>query len=413
VTDVISSGPERPVGPRRGRTWLVTAVVGVALAGAVWHWGSGGSSEPDAVPRTPQVSPVPVTPNTPAGRMAKFRLDAAPGVVPADRQLLIAGTFTQTGKASSPSTISADGKVTPLAGLRPPVQLPTTVQRLKGATAIVVENQGFTPVDTYVTPDHGPNVHFGAGLDTVLDAYGGGYLAAESGTTDTADGMARPGRLISFSSTGEKRWQRALDTPTYFYRDTAYGLLADVIAPGEDGHGSLALLDTRTGHLVHGLGAVDYVLAATDDKVAWIPYGCGEWPRHCTLAVTDLRTRQQQTISLPRGRAPGIAAFSPNETMLALAFNGEHEFADQVDPDGYVSVLYLSTEQFQRMPGLTTAAKQAATLAWGPDLQLFLGIHVNDDEDRLLLWTPGWPGPQVLPPKLRPYSASNYLAVMA
>jgi hypothetical protein len=351
--------------------------------------------------------------------MARFRLDAAPGVVPADRHLLIAGTFTQTGKASSPSTIGSDGKVTPLAGLRPPVQLPTMVQRLKNGTAIIVENQGFTPVDAYVTPDHGANVHFGAGLDTVLDENGGGYLAAEPALTAEADGGARPGRLISFSSTGEKRWQRAVDTPTYFYRDTEYGLLADVIAPPEDGqsdadgHGSLALLDPRTGHLVHGLGAVDYVLAVTDDKVAWIPYGCGEWPRHCTLAVTNLRTREQQTISLPRGRAPGTAAFSPNETMLALGFNGEHEFADQVDPDGYVSVLYLATEEFQRMPGLTTAAKQVPTLAWGPDLQLFLGVRVNDDEDRLLLWTPGWPGPQMLPPKLRPYSASTYLAVLS
>ena len=51
-------------------------------------------------------------------------------------------------------------------------------------------------------------------------------------------------------------------------------------------------------------------------------------------------------------------------------------------------------------------------LAWGPDLQLFLGVQVNENEDRLLLWNPSWPGPLVLPPKLVPYSASSYLAVL-
>ncbi|MEN3361781.1 MAG: hypothetical protein V7637_5763 [Mycobacteriales bacterium] len=410
MTDVISSGPERPVRRRRRHTWPVLLVLMVAAVAAVRLWG-GVSGSPRAAPRTPQVSPVPVTTETPSGRVATFRLTGRPGPVPDGLRLLINGTFTQSGKATSPATVGADGKVTPLAGVRPAVQLPTSVQRLAGATGVIVRNQGFQPVDTYVAPDHGGNVHLGAGLDTVLTAYGGGYLAANSGAE-----VVETGRLVSYSGSGQPRWERKLKDPTYFIRDTAYGLLADVVAPSQpdqSDHGSLALLDARTGHLLHGIGAVDVVLASTDEKVAWIPYGCGEWPGHCTLAVTDLRTRQEQTIALPDGWAPAAAAFSPNGTMLALSFAGKHAFADQVDPDGYVSVLTLPTETFQRMPGLTTPVKQAPTLAWGPDLQLLIGVHVSDDEDRLLLYSPGWPGLVVLPPRLAPDSASTYLAVLS
>jgi hypothetical protein len=388
---------------------VLLALVAAAVA-AVRLWG-GVSGAPQADPGTPQVSPVPVSTETPAGRVATFRLNGRPGAVPAGLRLLISGTFTQSGKATSPATVGADGRAIPLVGVRPAVQLPTSVQRLDGATAVIVRNQGFQPVDSYVAPDHGGNVHLGAGLDTVLTAYGGGYLAASSGTE-----VPETGRLVSYTGSGQRRWERRLDDPTYLLRDTAYGLLAYVVTgrePDQSVAGALALLDARSGHLLHGIGAADFVLASTADKVAWIPYGCGEWPGHCTLAVTDLRTRQQQTISLPSGRAPVAAAFSPNETMLALSFAGEHEFADGVDPDGYVSVLTLPAETFQRMPGLTTPEKQAPTVAWGPDLQLIIGVHVSDDEDRLLLYSPGWPGPVVLPPRLAPDSASTYLAVLA
>jgi hypothetical protein len=409
VTDVISSGPERPVRRRRPPTWLVLLVLVVAAVAAVRLWG-GVSGSPQAAPRSPQVSPEPVTTAAPSGRVATFRLAGRPGAVPDGLRLLINGTYTQSGKATSPATVGADGKVTPLVGVRPAVQLPTSVQRLDGAIAVIVQNQGFQPVDTYVAPDHGGNVHLGAGLDTVLAAYGGGYLAANSGTE-----LGETGRLVAYTGSGQRRWERKLNDPTYLIRDTAYGLLADAIAPSKPNqpdHGSLALLDTRTGRLLHGLGAVDYVLASTHDTVAWVPYGCGEWPSRCTVAVTDLRTRRQQTISLPGGRAPTAAAFTPDQTMLALSFAGQHEFADQIDPDGYVSVLTLPAGTFQRMPGLTTPAKQAPTLAWGPDRQLLLGVHVSDEEDRLLLYRPGWPGPTVLPPRLAGYSASTYLAVL-
>jgi hypothetical protein len=405
VTDVISSGPERPVGRRRPRTWLILLVVAVALAVAVWHSGGGPTPPPRAEPTAGPSSTATPSP----GRVATFRLTGRPGPVPPGLRLLIAGTYNESGKATSPSTVSADGTVTPLAGVRPAVQLPTEVRRLPAATAVVVQNRAFQPVDLYVQPDGGANVHLGAGLDTAVAAQGGGYLAADSG----ADG--RTGRLVSYTATGRMRWQRRLADDTWLQRDTPYGLLAEVVATsvaGQPDHGALALLDPRTGHLLHGIGAADTVLDSTDQKVAWIPYGCGEWPNHCTVAVTDLRTRQQQTISLPDGRPPTYAMFSPDQTMLALSFAGRHEFADQIDPDGYVSVLSLGSEQFERMPGLTTAAKQAPTVSWGPDRQLVLAVNVNAEYDRVLLWSPGTPTPVLLPAQLAAHSASTYLAVL-
>jgi hypothetical protein len=406
VADLISSGPERPVHRRRPPTWLVTLVVAAALGGAVWQWGGVSSPRPRAEPTATSLRP---TATPPPGRPATFRLSGRPGPAPPGLRLLVAGTYRQSGKATSPATVAADGTVTPLAGVRPAVQLPTEVRRLPAANAVVVQNQEYRPVDTFVQPDRGANVHLGAGLDTVVAAHGGGYLAADSGTED------RAGRLVSYTATGQVRWRRPLADPTWIQRDTPYGLLAEVLATSVDGqhdHGALALLDPRGGHLVHGIGAVDTVLASTDEKVAWIPYGCGEWPSHCTLAVTDLRTRQQQTVSLPNGQPPSYAAFSPNQTMLALSFAGRPEFADQIDPDGYVSVLSLVTEQFERMPGLTTAAKQAPTVSWAPDLQLVLGVNVDEQYDRVLLWSPGLPGPVVLPTRLAAYSAATYLAVL-
>lgn len=406
MVDLISSGPQQPVRRWRPPTWLVVVVVAAALAGAVRLW---GSPAPPAHQAAPTATPTGPTAAPPPGRVAKFRLSGRPGVAPAGLRLLISGTYTPSGRATSPATVASDGTVTALPGVRPTIQLPTDVARLPGGNVVVVRNQAFDPVDTYIQPDRGRNVHLGAGLDTVVAAHGGGYLAADSGTED------RPGRLVSYTPAGEIRWARRLTRPTWVQRDTRYGLLAEVISPataGQPEHGALALLDPRTGYLRHGIGAVDFVLASTEDKVAWVPYGCGEWPGHCTIAITDLRTREQQTIALPDGRPPTHAAFSPNQTMLALSFSGQHEFADQVDPDGYVAVLSLVTEQFERMPGLTTEAKQAPTVGWGPDLQIVLGLHVEGRYDQLLLWTPGTPGPVLLPTRLAEYSASTYLAVL-
>jgi hypothetical protein len=405
VTDVIASGPERPEHRRRSPPWLVMLVVAAALAGAVRLW--GGVSPP--APATPTALPLPTrvtaTP-TPTGRPATFRLAGRSGTGPPGLRVLIGGGGTAPG--TRPLVVTGAGQAQPLPGVPPSTTSRlTSVQRLPAATVILVQDTDYRRISATVRPDRGPAVQLGPGLDTVVAAHGGGYIGTDTGWNRL------PGRLAGYSPTGRLRWQRPLTTATLVHRDTPYGLLVQVVADPENStSGALALVDARSGHLLHGIGATEVVLASTDRKVAWIPAGCGDWPAHCTLAVTDLRTRQDQFYDLPAGRRPSIAAFSPNETMLALSFAGEHTFIAHGDPDGYVSVLSLVTGQSQRMPGLTTRAKQAPALAWAPDAQLVLGVNVDDELDRLLLWSPGQPGPVVLPATLPPYSAAVYLAVL-
>jgi hypothetical protein len=103
--------------------------------------------------------------------------------------------------------------------------------------------------------------------------------------------------------------------------------------------------------------------------------------------------------------------------MLALSVAGRHDFSPPTPRggtrDGYVAVLMLQTGALDMMPGLTTAAKQSATLAWASTRRLVLGLRVSDTADRLVLWTPGDRGGTLLPRVLPHDSAATSLAVVA
>jgi hypothetical protein len=380
-------------------------VIAAALAGAVRLWGGSVAQPP---PRAePTATPTP-TEAPPSPRLATFRLVGRPGSGPPGLRVLVGNAQPATLGSGAPAVVTATGEVRPLPGPKAGAGQLVEVRRLPAATAVILQDAQFRPLSLTVLPDRGAVAHLGADLDTVVAAHEGGFIAANSGWT------GHSGRLASYTAAGQLRWQRPLGDATLVQRDTPYGLLVDVIDnPETSSQGTLALIDARTGALRHRIGAADTVLASTDRTVAWVPYGCGEWPGRCSLASTDLRTLEQAIYPLPNGRPPAYGAFSTNETMLALSFSGRHEFAASLDPDGYVSVLSLVTGQFERMPGLTTPAKQAPTLAWAAGLQLMLGVRANDQLDRLLMWSPGQPGPTVLPCKLPPFSASSYLAVLS
>lgn len=410
MADVIASGPERPEPRRRPPPWLIMLVVVAALAGAVRLWG-GASPTPAAPTALPEPGPQTASPTpTPTGRPATFRLAGRPGSAPPGLRVLIGGQYADTADGhTGPSVVTGAGRPQPLPGVGPSTATRlVTVQRLPGATAILIQDGRYRSLSATIRPDRGPAVELGPGLDTVVAAHGGGVIAADSGWT------RRPGRLVGYTPTGRLRWQRPLREATIAQRDTPYGLLVQVVAePDNSSSGRLALVEARSGHLLNDIGAAEVVLASTDDKVAWIPAGCDTPPRHCSaLAVTDLRTGRQQRYDLASGWPPSAAAFSPDGRTLAVSFAGQHDSVAQADPDGYVSVLSLDTHRSERMPGLTTGAKQAPTLGWDDDGDLVLGVNVDDEFDRLLLWDPGMPGPIVLPARLPPYTAATYLAVL-
>jgi len=406
VTDVISSGPERPPGRRRPPAWLVLAAVAVALTGALRLWGGATGSTGRTGPTEAAPVTAPVTSSAPpVGRVARFRLDGRPGTGPAGLRLLVGGS--QTVADAGPAVVTATGEIRPVTRPRLAAGQSVQVGRLPAATTMIVLDRLYRPLSTSVLPDRGGQVRLGPGLDTVMAAADGGLIAADSAWNHPG------GRLASYTAGGQLRWQRPLADPTIVWRDTPYGLLVWVVPHPERGvGGGLALIDARTGLLRHGIGAADQILATTGNRVAWIPHGCADWPAHCSLVVTRLDTRSQQAYPLPANRVPSYAAFSPDAAVLALSFAGQHEFIPASDPDGYVSILTLGSGQVDRMPGLTTTAKHAPTVAWGPDRLLVLGVNLDTRRDRLLLWTPGSPGPVVLPATLPPYSAATYLAVL-
>jgi hypothetical protein len=406
MTDVISSGPERPARRRRPRTWLVGLVAAAALVGGIRLWDGGGS------PDRPTATPPGPSPDRPVTRVATFRLDGIPGTGPPESRVLISAV-RYAALAGRPSVVTGTGEVGPLdlgaAGGQPGPGEQLVARRLPGATVVFRQDVAARPLGAAVRPDRGRAVELGPGLDTVVAARGGGWLAARTGTDDV------PGRLVGVGADGRQRWQRPLARPALLLRDTPYGLLVEVMArsvEGEADHGELLLVDPRTGRPRHRIGAVDAVLDSTDDRVAWIPYGCLEWPSRCKVAVTELGSRLERTYPTPDGRPVAAAAFPPDQTTLAVSFAGRAEFAQQVDPDGYVSVLPLATGVFERMPGLTTAAGLAATVTWIQDGLLVAGVNVDTNADRLLSWSPGQPGPVVLPGSLPPYTASGYLAAL-
>lgn len=408
MADVISSGPEpaqpgrpgrrsrRPTGRRRPPSWLIVLVVAASLTGALRLWG-GASAVPDRVFATRPPTDVITLPSRPLGPPARFRLHGVTGNGPAGLRLLIGGDH--------PTVVDAGtGAVRPLPGLRLDTGQHVTVIRLSHATAAAVLAPDYSPVGLYLVPDGGRAVLLGRDLDGAVADRSGGVIAVASGWTG---GRAR---MAGFAADGRPTWQRPLTEATLLRRDTRYGLLVEVFPmPSISSGGPLLLVDARTGAIRRSLGMAGDVLDTSETRVAWL---LGECTNGCPLQITELATGRTERHMLPDGWQASFGAFSPRETMLALSVPGRHELVPARERDGYVAVLSMLTGQLERMPGLTTTAKQAATLAWGPDSQLVLGVHADDGDDRLALWTPGHATAIVLPRRLPAYTAAASLAVL-
>jgi hypothetical protein len=407
VAELISSGsaePGAPTGQWRPPTWLVVVVVAAGLIGAIKLWG-GVSSPPDK-----SVTPAAATRLTsapPRGPEGEFSMNARPGAIPAGMRLLIGPAHYGSPRALQRiAVVNAAGQTEPVDTL--PLQSGQSVllDRLPGASTVVVQDERLAPIGAYVLPDAGGKIGLGHDIDTVIAARGGGYLAAATGSDGTA------GLLTRFAANGRPAWTRSMSPLTTIIRDTPYGLLVSIHSAKPDTAASaLSLVDTRSGRVMHTIGAAGLVLGATDRRVAWIPSTCLDFPGQCSLVVTELDTRYQSEYAMPQGRVPLAGVFSPAQDALALSFPGTRDLPTGQDPDGYVAVQSLVNNQFSRMDGLSTEVKQYARVTW-LGKSILLGVHDPDGHDRLLLWDQTPDLPYLLPPQLPDYTAAAYLAAM-
>jgi hypothetical protein len=137
--------------------------------------------------------------------------------------------------------------------------------------------------------------------------------------------------------------------------------------------------------VINRLGPVDYVVAATSTQAAWTSYRC---VAHCALTVLDLPTGHRRTIPLPPDFYPGHAVFSPDGRRLAIAYYGLHPQQAGGPAPGFVEVRDVADAGTVRIPGVATAVKQSAEMAWTPDgtgLALSVGFP-DTDTRRVGLW---------------------------
>ncbi len=400
VADILASGrPDSGKQRRRPPAWLLLLVAAAVLVG-LQSWRSraperqAGPSPVSGATATPE----PSESRGPAGAPARFRLDGRPGVGPAGVRLLVGG--------ASPVVVDAPtGRVAPLPGV-PRLTAGQTAQlgRLAGATVALVRDSNYRPVEAFVLPDGGGTFSVGP-AEGVVQAADGGLLAYDSGAN------GRPGWLANLTAHGALRWRRPLSLLTLVLADTPHGLLVES-APDPEQGGALQLINLRTGRLQRALGRTQYVLASTPDAVAWVPAGCAE---RCQLTVTGLATGRGMPYRTPDNRLPAYAAFSPDQRWLALSFYGLHDFVPGLNRDGFVVLLDLHSGRVQTVPGLTTEAKSAATLAWSPTGGwLAMGVRTPQDySDRLVLWRPSEAGLTVLPPPLPPGSSAAGLIILS
>lgn len=400
MADILASGhPDGPGQRRRPPAWLLLVAAAAVLVG-LQSW-RNRTLEPQAAPSpspSAAATPEPSEPPDPTAAPARFRLAGRPGVGPAGVRLLVGG--------ARPVAVDAGtGRVTPLTGVpRLTAGRTAQLQRLAGATVVVVSDRDYRLVEAFVLPDGGRAFSVGP-AEGVVQAAVGRPLAYNSGAA------GRPGWLASFTADGRVRWRRNLGIPTIVFADTPHGLLVETTPDPEHG-GALGLVDPRTGRLRRGLGQAQYVLASTPDAVAWVPAGCAD---QCQLMVTSLANGRSRRYDTPDYRLPAYAAFSPDQRQLALSFYGLHDFVPGLNRDGFAGLLDLASGDVQTIPGLTTEAKSAAALAWSPSGRwLALGVRVpgQDYRDRLVLWRPGEAGLTVLPPLLPPESTQSGLVVL-
>ncbi|MGI8683358.1 MAG: hypothetical protein ACR2JO_14785 [Mycobacteriales bacterium] len=396
MADILAFGrAERVRRRRKPPTGLLVLVAIAVLVGiGLWH-----GRAPGPVAGAGVATPSPRPAEGAGGAPARYRLEGRRTAGPVGLRLLVGG--------GDPVVVDAHtGRVAPWRRLRPLAAGNTVaLQRLPAATVALVNDAQYQPVAAYVLPDVGGTVSVGR-VEGVLPAVGGGLFGYNSGSTSP------PGRLVRLDADGRVLWRRSFSLPTFVQADTPHGLLVWSIPGAPVPGGPLRLVDARTGKIRRELGRAGFILASTPDAVAWVPDRCGD---QCQLTVTDLASGRSTRYTTPDGRLPGYAAFSPNQRLLAVSFFGLHEQTPELNRDGFAAVLDLVSGRLRTIPGLTTEAKSAASLAWSPTgAWLAMGVRSpgGNYSDRLVLWRSGETGLTVLPPVLPPESSASGLVIL-
>lgn len=387
MVDVLDSGPEPRLRPRRRWSTPLAGVLVVATAVVLAARTGGGTPDradlpaPVAAPSI-VVRPVPTPVRTgPPPPAATYRLDGVPGTVPPGVRLLLGGNH--------PGVLDLHtGRETPLPDFGAAPADPVEVRRTGRLTAALVFSTTDRVLRAYALPDGGRPAALGAVRDV---------LPMRDGTLLTVVCLAGTGGgcvLGSRTATGAVRWQRPVPRLSTLVRETPYGVVTWVYQ-GETG-GLVRLEDPATGRVVRDLGRTYTVLTADDRQVAYQRPGCAV---DCPVLVSSLADGSRRTLPVVAGRAV-TGVFSPDGRQLAIGVeglgSGDPSPTDQ--RDGYAAVADVDAGSWQRVPGLTTGPGSVPLPFWTGDRLLVLAGA--EGVNRVAAWRPGEQRAAVLPARL-------------
>jgi hypothetical protein len=362
MDDTVSSRfPQRPRPP-----WLTPAmaVAGVALIG---YGLFRVIFDPSPTPKPAVPSPSSVT-TTAAPTPTGPALKGLEGTLPPATQLLVGGQH--------PAVIGG-----PTQWLN---HLPVrATQSVTGAFAV---KGGVVVQLRFLLPSNeGPGSRFylvrGDGSYRFLGA-GDRAVARQDQRAVYALTAARPGSagtLTELSLDGATLSRRQVPDGLQVWADSAEGLLVTSDPQPGNQYADLHLINATSLVSTRDLGQVSYVESATSQYVAWQPTGCAAT---CGLLLADL-TRGSAPLKITQvaGHSIGSVAISPSGRDVAISW------LDPSGGPGFVEVVNLASDVRRTVPGVATAALQAADLAWTPDGQsLAVAVVLAGDVRRVGLW---------------------------
>ncbi len=400
MTDLLSSGPDTP--GRRGTKVIVVCLCLLAIAAFVIEH-AGGSSHSrrplaSVTSRTPAPSvttgtPSPTRTHAPAAAQADVHavLQGLAGTAPRGVVLLVGGTKPTTvgGRADQFAQVPL-GKGDGVSAILP----------AKGGFVVAVTHplqaQGRPDADIYWVHTDGRATHITGADDLVLARTGDRIFAMRYGSTDShATDAQRHGTVTELTLDGHVVVQHKVAAALRLVADTSRGLLITTYGLGTPAE-QLQLLDPATMAIRLRIIPVGAVLR-NGDWVGWTPPFCTEL---CALTVVNVRNVQLE-VTVPISPDFFIAAFamSRDGRKLAVSYFGRHPEGKLDAAPGYVEVTTVATGQVVRIPGVRTAEKQAADLAWTPDgRSLAIGVGLTDQDERGIgLWPANGGRLRVLP----------------